>query len=119
MGFFNKVKNVTGIGLNSNEAYHRAYEKGVLLAKYDTASDLFAKAAEKCMQDGQAELAQKARANQHLYSFIATKQMNEIDNILVSLNGLEEIEEIGSETETVLVSELRVELEARQFENAA
>ena len=119
MGFLDKVKGATGIGLNSTEAYHRAYEKGVLLGKYDSASELFGKAAEKFEQEGQPDLARRARANQHIYSFVSTKNTALINDILRALEGADEVEEIGSETEKISAPELCAELEARRLENAA
>jgi hypothetical protein len=119
MSFLDKMKSATGIGLNSTEAYHRAYEKGVNLERFDSACELFAKAAEKCDQEGQTELARRARANQYLYSFLYTKDYKVIGPLLAHLNGLPEIEEIGSETTAMPVAELCAELEARQFELAA
>ena len=119
MSFLDKMKSATGLGLNSAEAYHRAYEKGVNLEKFDSACELFAKAAEKCDQEGQTEMARRARANQYLYSLLYTKDFKVIEPLLAHLNGLQEIEEIGSETAVMPVSELYTELEARRLELAA
>jgi hypothetical protein len=119
MSFLDKMKNATGIGLNSTEAYHRAYEKGVNLERFDLACELFAKAAEKCDQEGQPDLARRARANQYLYSLLYSRDFKIIDPLLAHLNGLQEIEEIGSETTVMSVPELYTELEARRFELAA
>ena len=119
MGLLDKVKSATGLGLNPDEAYHRAYEKGVLLGKYDVASEMFSKAAEKYEEASRSELARRARANQFLYLFIGTKDLSHIDKILPHLETLPDIEELGSETVKIPVGELLTELQARKFEVAA
>src|SRR5579864_5369895 len=119
MSFLDKVKGATGLGLTPDEAYHRAYEKGVLLGNYSAASEMFEKAAEKFTQTGRPERAHQARANQFLYDFAVKRDQLLIDQILPHLKALHEIEELGSETEHVSATELAAELEARKFENAA
>jgi len=119
MSFVDKVKGATGLGLTPDEAYHRAYEKGVLLGKYEAASEMFGSAAEKFEQMGHSQRAHQARANQFLYDFAVKKDQLLIDQILPHLKALHEIEELGSETERVSATELAAELEARKFENAA
>jgi|HubBroStandDraft_4_1064222.scaffolds.fasta_scaffold03303_6 hypothetical protein len=119
MGLLDKVKNATGLGLNPAESYHRAYEKGVLLAKYSEASEMFGKAAEKFQEAAQSEGVHRARANEYLYRLVATKDLSGIDSILPHLQNLQNIEELGSESVTVSASELATELEARRLENAA
>jgi hypothetical protein len=116
MGFLDKVKSATGLGLTSDESYHRAYEKGVLLGKYAEASELFGKAVEKYVEAGRTREAQRARANQFLYDFIANRNLSHVDQILGALSGMEEIEELGSETEMIPAVELATEFEARRIE---
>lgn len=118
-GFLGKVRGVTGIGLNANESYRRAFEKGVLLGDYQAAGDLFARAAAKYEEAGLSEEAHRARANQCLYSFVASKQLRDIGEVARHLDAIGEIEELGSEITTVPAIELKTELEARQLENAA
>ncbi len=62
MGFLDKVKSATGLGLSPAESYHRAYEKGVLLGNYAAASEMFGKAAEKFQEAAQIERVHRARA---------------------------------------------------------
>src|SRR5579864_4601853 len=119
MGLIDKVKGVTGLGLNPDEAYRRAYEKGVLLAKYDAASDLFAKAAEKYEAASHAEQANRSRANQFLYSYLLSRDPSFIDRILPHLRQIEWIEDIGSQADRIRAAELVLELEARKLEDAA
>jgi len=119
MSLLDKVKGATGLGLTADEAYHRAYEKGVLLGDYSAASGMFEKAAEKFEQSDQSEQAHWARANQFLYAFAVKKDQLIIEEILPHLRALQEIEEFGSETRRVSAAELAAELEARKFENAA
>ncbi len=119
MGLLDKVKSATGLGLSPAESYHRAYEKGVLLGNYAAASEMFGKAAEKFQEAAQIEQVHRARANQHLYRIVATKDLSGIDSVLPHLQDLTEIEELGSETDTISAAELATELEARRLENAA
>jgi hypothetical protein len=119
MGLLDKVKSATGLGLNPAESYHRAYEKGVLLGNYAAASEMFGKAAEKFQEAAQSERVHQARANEYLYRMVATKDLSGIDSVLPHLQNLKEIEELGSETDTISAAELATELEARRLENAA
>ena len=119
MGFLDKVKGVTGIGLNPDETYHRAFEKGVLLGDYEAAGDLFGKAAAKYEEAGQSDQAHRARANQFLYSFVVSKAIGDISEVMRHLDSIGEIEELGSETARMPAAELKTELQARQLENAA
>ena len=119
MGFLDKVKGVTGVGLNPDESYHRAFEKGVLLGDYQAAGDLFAKAAAKYEEAGQSDEVHRARANQCLYSFVVSKAIGDIGEVVRHLDAISEIEELGSETAKMPAAELKTELQARQFENAA
>lgn len=119
MSLLDKVKGTTGLGLTPDEAYHRAYEKGVHLGKYEIASDMFAKAAQKFEETGQTEKAHRARANQFLYSYIVRKDPAVIDTILTHLGTVKEIEALGSDSDRIPVRELVTELQARKLEGSA
>src|ERR1035438_9453518 len=90
MGFLDKVKGVTGVGLNPDESYHRAFEKGVLLGDYQAAGDLFAKAAAKYEEAGQSDEVHRARANQCLYSFVVSKAIGDIGEVVRHLDAISE-----------------------------
>jgi hypothetical protein len=107
MGFLDKVKGVTGVGLNPDESYHRAFEKGVLLGDYQAAGDLFAKAAAKYEEAGQSDEVHRARANQCLYSFVVSKAIGDIGEVVRHLDAISEIEELGSETAKMPAAELK------------
>src|SRR5437773_1128200 len=65
-----KVKRTTGLGLNQNELYVRAFEKGVLLNKFQDAADTFDKAAKKFTESGEQMMATQAIANGLLYRYL-------------------------------------------------
>jgi tetratricopeptide (TPR) repeat protein len=119
MNFISKLKNATGLGLNEAEAYHRAYEKGVLLENYGSAVEMFQKAAEKFEVAGNTDMKQRALANSHLYGFLATRDLSQAFQALPLLEQMQEIEELGSETEVIPAAELAGELRARRVESVA
>ena len=121
MGIFDSIKKATGLGLNAEEHYSRAWEKSVLLgpAKYGEAVALFQTAATKADEAGDALLAQRARANAHLYGFVATGKGEHLLKLRQHLEGLTEIEAVGSRSETLSAEELRNEIDARVAEALA
>ena len=100
-GFFDKVRHTTGLGLDQNELYNRAFEKGVLLKKFYDAADIFDKAARKYSELGDPLMATQALANSLLYRYLASRDANIIALLLQKLSGLQQIEVIGSQTETM------------------
>lgn len=118
MGFFDSIKKATGLGLNAEEHYSRSWEKSVLLgpAKYGEAVALFQRAATKADKAGDVALAQRARANAHLYGFVATGNEEHLVKLREYLEGLEQIEQVGSRAETMSATELAQELDARAAE---
>ncbi len=121
MGFFDSIKKATGLGLNAEEHYTRAWEKSVLLgaAKYGEAVALFQAAAAKADEAGDPALAQRARANAHLYGFVATGKAEHLVKLREQLDGLEQIEQVGSRNEAISAADLAAELDARLTEAAA
>src|SRR5690348_15954287 len=100
-GFFDKVRHTTGLGLDHNELYNRAFEKGVLLKKFQDASDIFDKAAKKYSELGDQAMVAQAAANSLLYRYLASGDPNVLGPLIQRLNALPQIEEIGSQTEAM------------------
>ena len=124
MGLFDKVKNVgkeMGIGLDANEQYNRAYQKGVLLQppNYSDAAKHFANAAEKFQKDGNAGMVQRANVNAMLYELVSTGNKALLTNIIKAVEPLSEIERLGSQTEMVSTEPLMIELTALNLEAQA
>ncbi len=73
-GVLSKMKDLgkeMGIGLNAQEQYYKAYEKGILLQPpdYPSAVKHFLAAKEKFIQEGNQAMAQHAQANAALYGW--------------------------------------------------
>jgi len=121
MGFLKKIKKTTGLGLSATEHYDRAFEKGVLLGPdhFGNAVSMFQKTATKAEQAGDSALAQRARANAHLYGFVHKGDLDELSHLGKELEGLEEIEQVGSRQESIPTTPLRGEIEARLLEARA
>jgi hypothetical protein len=117
-GFLNKAKHITGLGLDPNELYERAFEKGVLLIKFDDAADIFDKASKKFMENGNQVMSAQAAANSLLYRYLATGDTNVIMPLQQTLQGIQQIEAIGSKTEMMSVGTLAAELDCRLVEVA-
>ncbi len=117
--FKEKAKDLTGLGLNAQEQYSRAYEKGVLLQKYQDAAGLFEKAAAKFSDDGNTVMAKRAHANAALYSLVGGGGYAVVPTVISALEGLEEIEHIGSQREMVRVAPIVAELRALNRESLA
>jgi len=107
-----------GIGLNSNEQYNRAYQKGVLLQppNYSEAAKQFAAASEKYLKEGNQGMAQRAQANALLYELVATGNQTLVPDTIKALEPLPEIERLGSQTEMVPTNPIVVELTALSYE---
>jgi hypothetical protein len=120
VGFFDSIKKATGLGLNAGEHYNRAWEKSVLLGptKYGEAVALFQAAAAKAEEAGDAALAQRARANSHIYGFVASGKGEHLVKLREQLTGLDQIEQVGSRNEAMSAMELSAEIDARIAEAA-
>ncbi len=118
MGLMDSLKKATGIGLNANEHYDRAYEKGVLLgpANYPKAIELFQIAATKAAEAGDGLTQTRAQANAALYAFVTTGTEQSLESLRRTLPSLPEIEQIGQRTETMPTAPLLAEVEARLVE---
>ena len=118
MGFLDKVKDATGIGLTADEQYRRAYEKGVFLQPpdYSAASKHFSAAAEKFRKDGNVAWADRAEANALMYRLVETRDFALLSPLQRSLERIGEIERPASQEETVATLALIDELRALQSE---
>ena len=119
MGLMDSLKKATGLGLNANEHYDRAYEKAVLLgpANFPKAVELFDAAAKKAEEAGDRQLATRARANAALYGFITSGGNQYLQQLRDTLPSLTELERIGSKSEMMPSSSLLAEVEARLQES--
>lgn len=118
MGFLDKVKDATGIGLSADEQYRRAYEKGVFLQPpdYSAASKHFSTAAEKFRKDGNTAWADRAEANALMYQLVETRDFSLLPALQKSLERIGEIERPASQEETIATLALIDELRALQSE---
>lgn len=122
MGLFDKMvksaKNVTGLGLNAQEEYERAYAKGVLLSppNYNAAVKNFRDAMVKFREEGNTVMSMRAEANHHLYDLVRSEDPGKIDDVLKSLDQVPEIERLGSDREMIRTDILRSELEGIRLE---
>lgn len=124
MGIFDKVKAVgkeIGIGLNAQEQYQRAYEKGVLLQPpdYSSAAKHFAKASEMFLQEGNEDMVKLAKANAALYELINKRDLNALPEVIQVLEPIDEIPRIGSQDEMIQTSLLITELRSIEYEHQA
>jgi hypothetical protein len=123
MGFFDKIKqaakDATGLGLNAQQQYLRAYQKGVFLKDYGSAAKNFAKAAEKFTEDNNPAMAQRANANAMVYSLLAPQDRPGLDEVIAALGPVPEIEQVGSDKEMVATKPWVTELNALRMEQAA
>lgn len=119
MGFLDSVKKATGIGLDAQERYALAFEKGVLLGrdKYDEAIEMFEKAAEQAGEEGNEALKVQALANAWLYRFILTGHAGVLSDLRKALSRMDQIEQIGSQSQFMPAETLCSEIEARLAEN--
>ncbi len=121
MGFFDKVKKATGVGLTPEQHYARVYEKAILLGEenYEKGIALFKKAAEQAAKAEMAELENRALANAAFYSFITSGDASHLPTMLQHLGKMEEIEEIGSQSDMRETGPLVAEIQARMIEAGA
>jgi len=129
MGFFDRAKEKAkgaakevGIGLSSQEWYERAYQKGIFINNYDSASKDFEKARGKFEEENNSEMALRAQANSSLYALLGSKNLSSLNDVITKLETLTEIEQVGSEKTMVstglLVTELKASLLEYQAEKA-
>lgn len=116
---FDKAKRLTRIGLNGNDLYDLAFEKGVLNNDFSAAVDGFAKAAEKFTEEGNLVMAARSGANAYLYRYIISHDSKYIPHIRHGLQGLQEqeIEVPGSQVHMMPVRVLDIELGCRLVES--
>lgn len=117
MSLFSKfketAKDATGIGLNADEQYQRAYEKGVFLRpqEYQTAVKWFLASAEQHTQNGNSAAALRAQANAAIYELLRTKDLGDAIEAVRVVSQLEEIECVGSNTEMMPAKTLADEIQ--------
>lgn len=119
MGLMDSIKKATGLGLTPEQHYDRAYEKGVLLGpdKYGEAAALFQAAAAKASEVGNNSLQARALANAFLYEYIATGNAAKLELLREQLTQLQDIERIGTRSETMPAAVLAAEIEGRLIES--
>lgn len=117
MGFFGKVKQATGIGLDGPSSYARAFEKGVLVGNYGSAAGMFRDAATKLDHDGNSGLAARAAANAGLYQFLARPTVDQLPGLRAALAKVADIEQIGSQSERIPTAPLVQEIDVRIIES--
>lgn len=117
-GFMDKVRHTTGLGLNQDELYNRAFVKGVFLKNFKEAADIFDKAARKFTELGDQKMAAQATANSLLYHYLDSGDSRIIQQLIQALSILPQIEEICKQTEMMAVAPLCAELECRMVEAA-
>lgn len=118
MGLLDSLKKATGLGLDAQATYDRAYEKAVLLGQnaYHQAPPIFAQAAQKAQQEGKHELAIRAQTNAALYTFITKGDLQSLQSLAELLGNLPEIERIGYRSEVMSTGTLLGEVQARLIE---
>jgi hypothetical protein len=120
MGLFDNLKMATGLGLDPQETYRRAFEKGVLLgvSRFDEAATMFKEAAEK-LRGVDAALSQRASANACVYGFLSTRDPRMAAEAVRVLRAIDKVEVPGTADEVMEGSRLASELEARMLEAQA
>ena len=120
MGFLDKmkhgIKDATGLGLDVQEQYKRAYEKGVLVKDYPAAVKNFQKAAEKAQEAGDEETMKRARANAAIYKLLEDHTLDDLHSAIESVGAVSEIEQIGTDQESVQTGPWVAELSALEAE---
>ena len=119
MGFMDSIKKATGLGLTPEQHYARAYEKAILLGegKYTDAVALFQTAADKAREAQDEPAANRATANAALYGFVTGKTA--FVDLHQALSLVDEIEQIGSQTEMMATAPIVKELSVRMIEDEA
>ena len=108
-----------GVGLDAQEQYHWAYQKGVFIKNYGSAAKDFDKAWKKFQEENNSEMALRAQANSALYAVLNSKDRSCLNDLIIKLETLPEIEQIGTETTIVLTGPLVAELKASLLEYQA
>lgn len=126
MGFFDKAKEKAknavkevGVGLNAEEQYQRAYQKGVFVKNYNSAAKDFHKAWEKFQAEQNSDMALRAQANSALYALLDSKDRTCLNDLVTKLEALPEIEQVGTERTMVQTGPLVTELKASSLEYQA
>jgi hypothetical protein len=123
MGFLDKmkqgIKDATGLGLDVQEQYKRAYEKGVLVKDYDAAVKNFLKAADKAQEAGDEETMKHARANAAVYKLLSDHTLGDLRAAIEALGVVPEIEQINTDQESVPTAPWIAELSALEAEVVA
>jgi hypothetical protein len=113
---FETMRIAMGFGLNEDEMYNRAFEKGVLMKDFMKAADLFDEAARRAAERGNYLVAVQAAANALLYGYLGTHNTQYLERLRKALSGLQEIECIGRQQERMPTGPLCAELECRIVE---
>jgi hypothetical protein len=125
MGFMDRlkanVKDISGVGLDADEQFDRAYKRGVFLQPpdYSSAIDSFISASEKYHKDGNQLMASRSNANAALYHLVESEDPAELSETIEAMGDLAEIEKIGSQREMVPTAPLITEMKALIHEFAA
>jgi hypothetical protein len=116
-GFVDSLRMATGVSLTPQEAYQRAFEKGVLLGPggFVDASQMFRTAAEKLAPVAPA-LAARAAANAALYRFLGTRDQAAAHEASARLAELPMIEVPGTADEAMPGRQLATEIGALALE---
>ena len=119
MGFLDKVKKVTGVGLTPQQHYNRVYEKAILLGEnnYNKGIMLFQKTAAQAAKAGDKILENRALANAAFYSFVTSGNAKYLPAMMAHMKHMEEIEQIGSRSDMMKTAPLVEEIQARGVES--
>ena len=116
MGFLDSIKAAakehTGLGVNGIEQYSRAYTQGIFKQDYGEAIKIFTKAEKLLIQEGNAEMAKRAKANAVLYALVSSLDRSLLPNVINCLSAITEIERIGTQQEMIPAEPLAMELTA-------
>lgn len=113
MSFFGKVKQATGIGLDGQSSYRRAFERGVLTGDQRGAAGMFRDAAARLAHEGNTGLAQRANANALIYTLLSGGGAGVLQPLRDALAQLDEIEQFGTPSEFMPAQPLVEELDVR------
>lgn len=113
MSFFGKVKQATGIGLDGESLYRRAFERGVLTGDQRGAAGMFRDAAAKLEKEGNAALAQRAAANSLVYAFLSGAGTSVLQPLRDALSRVDQIEQFGTAADFMPAQPLLDELDVR------
>jgi hypothetical protein len=133
MGFFDNVKQKVdnakqlgkdtikevGVGLEAQEQYQRAYDKGVFIKNYGSAAKDFEKAWKKFQKENNSEMSLRAQANSALYALLDSKDRSCLNDLINKLELLPEIEPVGTKTTMAQTGPLVTELKAILLEYQA